>query len=45
MALHANGDLYVVYGRWVHRLDRNCGVKEALKLPVDLPYNSFCRAG
>ena len=41
MALHANGDLYVVYGRWAHRLDRNCGVKEALKLPVDLPYNSF----
>jgi len=41
MAVHANGDLYVVYGRWVHRLDRNCGVKEALKLPVDLPYNSF----
>jgi hypothetical protein len=41
MALHANGDLYVVYGRWAHRLDRNCSVKEALKLPVDLPYNSF----
>lgn len=41
MALHANGDLYVVYGCWAHRLDRNCGVKEALKLPVDLPYNSF----
>jgi len=41
MALHANGDLYVVYGRWAHRLDRNCGVTQALKLPVDLPYNSF----
>ena len=41
MAVHANGDLYVVYGRWAHRLDRNCGVKEALKLPVNLPYNSF----
>jgi len=41
MAVHANGDLYVVYGRWAHRLDRNCGVKDALKLPVDLPYNSF----
>ena len=41
MAVHANGDLYVVYGRWAHRLDRNCEVKEALKLPVDLPYNSF----
>jgi hypothetical protein len=41
MAVHADGDLYVVYGRWAHRLDRNCRVKEALKLPVDLPYNSF----
>jgi hypothetical protein len=41
MAVHANGDLYVVYGRWLHRLDRNCGVKGALKLPVDAPYNSF----
>jgi len=41
MALHANGDLYVVYGRWAHRLGRDCRVKEALKLPLDLPYNSF----
>ena len=41
MALHANGDLYVVFGRWAHRLARDCGVKEALKLPLDLPYNSF----
>ena len=41
MALHANGDLYVVYGRWAHRLARDCSVKEALKLPLDLPYNSF----
>jgi len=41
MALHANGELYVVYGRWVHRLARDCGVKQALKLPVHAPYNSF----
>ena len=41
MAVHANGDLYVVYGRWAHRLDRNCGVMQALMLPVNLPYNSF----
>jgi len=41
MALHANGDLYVVYGRWAHRLARDCRVKQALKLPVDAPYNSF----
>ena len=41
MALHANGDLYVVYGRWAHRLARDCSVKEALRLPLNLPYNSF----
>jgi hypothetical protein len=41
MAVHANGDLYVVYGRWAHRLDRLCGLKASLRLPVDLPYNSF----
>ena len=41
MALHANGDLYVVYGRWVHRLARDCSLTESVKLPIDLPYNSF----
>ncbi len=41
MALHANGDLYVVYGRWAHRLGRDCTVKASLELPVDAPYNSF----
>ena len=41
MALHANGDLYVVYGRWAHRLGRDCRVKQSLKLPVNQPYNSF----
>ena len=41
MALHANGDLYVVYGRWAHRLGRDCGVKESVRLPIDQPYNSF----
>ncbi|MFZ4373408.1 MAG: hypothetical protein ACOYO2_09250 [Mycobacterium sp.] len=41
MALHANGDLYVVYGRWAHRLGRDCSLKESMKLPIDLPYNSF----
>lgn len=41
MAVHANGDLYVVYGRWAHRLDRDCRVKAALELPVNAPYNSF----
>jgi DNA-binding beta-propeller fold protein YncE len=41
MAVHANGDLYVVYGRWAHRLDRRCGLKASLRLPLDLAYNSF----
>jgi hypothetical protein len=41
MAVHANGDLYVVYGRWAHRLGRDCRLKASLKLPVDAPYNSF----
>jgi hypothetical protein len=41
MAVHGNGDLYVVYGRWLHRLGRDCTVKAALQLPVDAPYNSF----
>jgi hypothetical protein len=41
MALHANGDLYVVYGRWAHRLGRDCSLKESVQLPIDLPYNSF----
>lgn len=41
MAVHANGDLYTVYGRWAHRLDRACRVKAALQLPINQPYNSF----
>ena len=41
MALHRNADLYVVYGRYLHRLDRACQPKAQLPLPVDAPYNSF----
>ncbi|MFZ4688243.1 MAG: hypothetical protein ACOYLS_03290 [Polymorphobacter sp.] len=41
MAVHPNGDLYVVYGRWLHRLDRDCQVKGALELPIKAPWNSF----
>lgn len=41
MAVHANGDLYVVYGRWAHRLDRGCALKASLRLPEDMAYNSF----
>jgi hypothetical protein len=41
MAIHRNGDLYVVYGRYVHRLNRACQPLAQLKLPVQAPYNSF----
>lgn len=42
MALHANGDLYVAYGRWLHRLNRDgLRIKAALKLPVNEPHNSL----
>lgn len=41
MAVHANGDLYVTYGRYLHRLTRHCEVRAELRLPVNQPYNSF----
>lgn len=41
MALHANGDVYVVYGRHAHRLNRECEVLRGFELPVDQAYNSF----
>jgi len=41
MAIHRNGDIYVVYGRFAHRLDRDCQLKATLRLPQDQAYNSF----
>lgn len=41
MAVHRNGDLYVVYGRYLHRLGPDCGLKTSLQLPANRPYNSF----
>jgi hypothetical protein len=41
MAIHRNGDLYVVYGRHAHRLDRACQPLASRQLPVHQPYNSF----
>jgi len=41
LAVHRNGDLYVVYGRHAHRLDRTCALQASFRLPVDAPYNSF----
>lgn len=41
MAIHRNGDLYVVYGRYAHRLNRACEPLSSCRLAVDEPYNSF----
>jgi hypothetical protein len=41
VAVHANGDLYLVYGRYLHRLNRDCKPLAQLKLPVHAAYNSF----
>lgn len=41
MAVHRNGDLYVVYGRYAHRLNRSCAPLASLELPIDQAYNSF----
>lgn len=41
LAVHRNGDLYVVYGRHAHRLDPECRPLQALQLPFNRPYNSF----
>ncbi|MBV5344618.1 MAG: hypothetical protein JZU63_03295, partial [Rhodoferax sp.] len=41
MAIHRNGDIYVVYGRYAHRLDRDCQRKATLRLPQEQAYNSF----
>ncbi|MEK7346966.1 MAG: hypothetical protein AAB176_14890 [Pseudomonadota bacterium] len=41
MAIHRNGDIYLVYGRHCHRLSRHCQPKACLQLPEHQPYNSF----
>ncbi|SCY29345.1 hypothetical protein [Desulfoluna spongiiphila] len=41
VAAHANGDLYVVFGRWCHRLDADCHLLASYRLPYNHPYNSF----
>jgi len=41
MAVHANGDLYLAYGQYLHRLSRRCTLLGSLRLPIDAPYNSF----
>ena len=40
MCAHRNGDLYVTFGRWTHRLNSDCELLASYQLPQDLPYNS-----
>ena len=41
LAAHANGDLYMVFGRWAHRLSPDLEVIASHELPVERPHNSF----
>lgn len=41
VACHANGSLYVVFGRHAHRLTSTLEVEAAVELPRPRPYNSF----
>ena len=41
IAAHANGDLYVAFGRHVHRLRADLSLVASRELPRDRPYNSF----
>ena len=41
MAVHANGSLIVVYGRYAHKLDRHCNLLKSYLLPIHEAYNSF----
>ena len=38
---HENGDIYMVFGRWAHRLSPGLEVLASHSLPVDRPHNSF----
>ena len=41
LAAHANGSLYVVFGRHAHRLGADCQPIATRRLPRARPYNSF----
>lgn len=41
IAAHANGDIYKVNGSYLHRLDPECRVVAARKLPVDQAHNGL----
>jgi hypothetical protein len=40
IAAHANGDLYMIFGRWAHRLTPDLEVVASQELPVERPHNS-----
>jgi hypothetical protein len=40
IAAHANGDLYMIFGRWAHRLTPGLEVIASQQLPVERPHNS-----
>jgi hypothetical protein len=41
VAAHANGDIYVAFGRHAHRLGADLATIATRELPRDRPYNSF----
>jgi hypothetical protein len=41
IAAHRNGDVYMVLGRWAHRLSPGLDVLASHRLPVARPHNSF----
>jgi len=41
VVVHQNGDLYVVNGRYCHRLNPDCEVVAERELPFDGPYNGL----
>lgn len=41
MAIHRDGQIIVVYGRYAHIVSRNCELMRSTELPVNAPYNSF----
>ncbi|HET6830367.1 MAG TPA: hypothetical protein VFH44_03355 [Solirubrobacterales bacterium] len=41
IAAHANGDIHMVFGHWVHRLSPDLEVLASHRLPGERPYNSY----
>ena len=41
LLVHENGDLYVTFGRFCHRLDPSCNLVVSCELPQAQPYNSL----